>query len=231
MDDAGDLLGNCETRPQITLGVTRGAWRLLGALGVAVAPEVCLPNGRRADLMGLGPKGQIVIVEVKSGPEDFKADLKWREYQPYCDQFYFAVAPEFPQDILPAADDHARVGARVEVRRQQAHPRAAGALHVDEDRLGEQCLYVAANEVEATVGFGEMWHDHFPMFDDGRPHHEWFAEAVEAIDDLMQEQFVVVTYKTSTGTASPDDAIRQFEVDADIKRIRSFLGTYNRDRR
>jgi hypothetical protein len=101
MDDAGDLLVNCETRPQITLGVTRGAWRLLAALGVAAAPEVCLPNGRRADLMGLGSKGQIVIVEVKSGIEDFKADLKWQEYRPYCDQFYFAVAPEFPQAILP----------------------------------------------------------------------------------------------------------------------------------
>jgi hypothetical protein len=101
MDDAGDLLIECETRPQITLGVTRGAWRLLAALGVAAAPEVCLPNGRRADLMGLGPKGQIVIVEVKSGIEDFKADLKWQEYRPYCDQFYFAVAPEFPQAILP----------------------------------------------------------------------------------------------------------------------------------
>jgi hypothetical protein len=101
MDDAGELLVNCETRPQITLGVTRGAWRLLAALGVAAAPEVCLPNGRRADLMGLGPKGQIVIVEVKSGPEDFKADVKWQEYRPYCDQFYFAVAPEFPQSLLP----------------------------------------------------------------------------------------------------------------------------------
>lgn len=101
MDDVGDHLVNCETRPQITLGVTRGAWRLLGALGVAAAPEVCLPNGRRADLMGLGRKGQIVIVEVKSGIEDFRTDLKWQEYQPYCDQFYFAVSPEFPQSILP----------------------------------------------------------------------------------------------------------------------------------
>ena len=101
MDDAGDLLVNCETRPQITLGVTRGAWRLLGALGVAAAPEVCLPNGRRADLMGLSRKGQIVIVEVKSGIDDFRTDLKWQEYQPYCDQFYFAVSPDFPQAILP----------------------------------------------------------------------------------------------------------------------------------
>jgi hypothetical protein len=100
MDD-GDLLLECLNRPQITLGVTRGAWRLLGALGIAAAPEVCLPNGRRADLMGLSPKGQIVIVEVKSGIEDFKADLKWQAYRPYCDQFYFAVAPEFPQGVLP----------------------------------------------------------------------------------------------------------------------------------
>lgn len=101
MDDAGALLTECETRPQITLGVTRGAWRLLAALGIAAAPEVCLPNGRRADLMGLGSKGQVVIVEVKSSVEDFKTDLKWQEYRPYCDQFYFAVAPEFPQAILP----------------------------------------------------------------------------------------------------------------------------------
>lgn len=101
MDDAGVLLTNCETRPQITLGVTRGAWRLLSALGVAAAPEVCLPNGRRADLMGLSAKGQIVIVEVKSGLEDFRTDAKWHEYGPYCDQFYFAVAPEFPKAILP----------------------------------------------------------------------------------------------------------------------------------
>jgi hypothetical protein len=101
MDDAGDLLVNCDTRPQITLGVTRGAWRLLAALGVAAAIGQTNLGSRRADLMGLGPKGQIVIVEVKSGIEDFKADLKWQEYRPYCDQFYFAVAPEFPQAILP----------------------------------------------------------------------------------------------------------------------------------
>ncbi len=100
MDD-GALILTSPARPQITDGVTRGAWRLLDALGFAAASEVCLPNGRRADLMALGPKGQIAIVEVKSGVEDFRVDLKWPEYQPYCDLFYFAVAPEFPQEILP----------------------------------------------------------------------------------------------------------------------------------
>jgi hypothetical protein len=102
MDDAALILEPL-TRPQTTDGVTRGAWRLLNALGFAAAAEVGLPNGRRADLMALGPKGQIAIVEVKSGIEDFRADLKWHEYGPYCDLFYFAVAPEFPQVVLPEA--------------------------------------------------------------------------------------------------------------------------------
>src|ERR1700761_9447846 len=89
------------SRPEPTVQVTRGAARLLTALGYAPLAEVTLPNGRRADLMALGPKGQIFIVEVKSGVEDFRTDLKWHEYAPYCDAFAFAVAPEFPRNILP----------------------------------------------------------------------------------------------------------------------------------
>jgi hypothetical protein len=89
------------SRPETTATVTRGAARLLTALGYAPLAEVTLPNGRRADLMALGPKGQIFIVEVKSGVDDFRTDLKWREYGPYCDAFAFAVSPEFPRQILP----------------------------------------------------------------------------------------------------------------------------------
>ncbi len=89
------------TRPEITANVTRGAARLLVDLGYAPLSEVTLPNGRRADLMALSPKGEIAIVEVKSGIEDYRVDRKWREYLPYCDRFAFAVAPEFPREILP----------------------------------------------------------------------------------------------------------------------------------
>ena len=88
-------------RPQITSAVTRGAARLFVALGYAPLLEVGLPNGRRADIMALGPRGQIAVAEVKSGLEDFRTDRKWGEYLPYCDAFYFAVAPEFPREILP----------------------------------------------------------------------------------------------------------------------------------
>lgn len=89
------------SRPETTATVTRGAARLLTALGYAPLAEVTLPNGRRADLMALGPKGEIFIVEVKSGVEDFRVDVKWPEYLPYCDAFAFAVSPEFPREILP----------------------------------------------------------------------------------------------------------------------------------
>ena len=70
------------SRPETTATVTRGAARLLVALGYAPLSEVTLPNGRRADLMALGPKGQIFIVEVKSGVEDFRVDLKWLNTAP-----------------------------------------------------------------------------------------------------------------------------------------------------
>ena len=89
------------TRPEITANVTRGAARLLVDLGYAPLAEVTLPNGRRADLMALSPKGELAIIEVKSGIEDYRVDRKWHEYLPFCDRFAFAVAPEFPQHILP----------------------------------------------------------------------------------------------------------------------------------
>ena len=90
-------------RPETTSAVTRGAAKLLVDMGYAPLIEVCLPNGRRADIMALGPRGDLAIAEVKSGPEDFRTDRKWGEYLAWCDAFYFAVAPEFPRDILPQA--------------------------------------------------------------------------------------------------------------------------------
>lgn len=88
------------SRPETTLGVTRGVARLLVSMGYAPLLEVGLPNGRRADVMALGRRGDIVICEVKSSVEDYRCDQKWHEYGPFCDAFYFAVAPEFPSDLI-----------------------------------------------------------------------------------------------------------------------------------
>jgi hypothetical protein len=83
------------------LAVARGAGRVLLALGLASIAEVPLPNGRRADLVALSPAGDVCIVEVKSSVNDFRSDLKWPEYRDYCDRLLFAVAPDFPREILP----------------------------------------------------------------------------------------------------------------------------------
>jgi hypothetical protein len=64
--------------------------------------ELPLPDGRRADVVGLGPDGWIVMVEIKSCLADLAADTKWPEYRAYCDALYFAVQPGFPLDALPA---------------------------------------------------------------------------------------------------------------------------------
>ncbi len=95
--DVADVAG----RDAITREVCRGVGRILRAHGFACLNELPLPNGRRADVVGLSPSGDIWIVEVKSGLEDFRVDNKWPEYRDFCDALFFAVAPDFPVDILP----------------------------------------------------------------------------------------------------------------------------------
>src|SRR6201995_2518375 len=87
--------------PERTARNRLAAARLCLRLGWAPLHEVRLPNGRRADILALQPSGGFVCIEVKSGLRDYLADSKWLEYQPFCDQFFFAVDADFPRDILP----------------------------------------------------------------------------------------------------------------------------------
>jgi hypothetical protein len=89
-------------RDAVTREVCRGVGRLLRALGHASLNELCLPNGRRADVVGLSAAGDIWIVEVKSSVEDLRVDHKWPEYRDFCDAMFFAVTPAFPLDLIPA---------------------------------------------------------------------------------------------------------------------------------
>ena len=78
--------------------------------------EVPLANGRRADVLGVGPKGEIWIVEIKSSLIDFRVDAKWPNYKDYCDRFFFAKPPELDAAIFPAergADRRRRHGAEI----------------------------------------------------------------------------------------------------------------------
>lgn len=81
--------------------IQRGLCRALRAHGYAVVTELCLANGRRADVVALSPGGDISIVEIKSCLVDFQTDGKWPEYLGFCDRLYFAVAPDFPRHVLP----------------------------------------------------------------------------------------------------------------------------------
>jgi hypothetical protein len=89
------------TRPDITRAVCRGASRHLRERGYAIVKEMTFANGRRGDIVALLPNGELWVVEVKSGVLDYRVDGKWPDYRDYCDGFLFAVAPDFPQDILP----------------------------------------------------------------------------------------------------------------------------------
>lgn len=87
--------------PERTLLIRRAAARLCLRFGWSPLHEVRLANGRRADILALQPGGGFACIEVKSGLRDYLADAKWMEYQPFCDQFFFAVDADFPRDILP----------------------------------------------------------------------------------------------------------------------------------
>ena len=82
--------------------LTRGVSRLLEDMGLGSLTEFRLPNGRRVDIIALSGDGMFSIIEVKSSVQDFRSDLKWPNYLPYCNRFYFAVAESFPLDILPS---------------------------------------------------------------------------------------------------------------------------------
>jgi len=87
------------------LRVQRGVMRLLRAgYDFCCFAEVALANGRRADVLGVGPRGEIWIVEIKSSLIDFQVDSKWPAYKEFCDRFFFAKPPELDPGIFPASE-------------------------------------------------------------------------------------------------------------------------------
>jgi len=81
--------------------ITRGVVRLMNDMGLAPLLEFRLTNRRRVDVAALDRDGKFTVIEVKSSLTDFRTDGKWQEYLPFCDFFYFAVNPDFPQEHLP----------------------------------------------------------------------------------------------------------------------------------
>lgn len=81
--------------------LARGTCRHLRDLGFACVEELVPTRGLRVDIMALGPKGEIWVVECKSSRADFQADQKWQGYLEWCDMYFWAVDAEFDTDLLP----------------------------------------------------------------------------------------------------------------------------------
>src|SRR5690606_14977403 len=81
--------------------IARGVQKLLYDMGYDSLREVKLRTRRRVDVMGINDKGRIIIVEVKSGPTDYRVDDKWNEYLEFCDVFYFSVDAGLQITLIP----------------------------------------------------------------------------------------------------------------------------------
>jgi hypothetical protein len=81
--------------------VARGVSRLLIQEGFSPILEFTLANGRRLDVAALGGDGTVVGVEIKVAIPDLRGDMKWPEYLDFCELFYFAIPPDFPDEYVP----------------------------------------------------------------------------------------------------------------------------------
>lgn len=87
------ILDACFSDTPVAADVARGVTRLFCRQDLFAICEVPLPNGRRADLMGVDSKGNLTIVEIKVAKSDLIGDCKWTDYLDFCDHFYWAVPP------------------------------------------------------------------------------------------------------------------------------------------
>lgn len=65
---------------------------------------------RRADVLGINTKGEVVCCEVKTSIQDFRRDKKWKDYLEYCNKFYFS----FPQHLYEKHKEEIRKTAKEE---------------------------------------------------------------------------------------------------------------------
>ena len=82
---------------------------MLRDMGFATVEEMVPAPGLRVDLCALGPKGEIWVVECKSGRADFRSDRTWQGYLDVADRVVWAdgygaeLLREGPEAPLAAA--------------------------------------------------------------------------------------------------------------------------------
>ena len=81
--------------------LARGTARHLRLLGFPSLEEFVPTRGLRVDLMVLGPKEELWIVECKSSKADFMSDNKWHNYLEWCGFMYLQVNWKFRWILNP----------------------------------------------------------------------------------------------------------------------------------
>lgn len=92
-----EILQTLQPGQRLARGVCR---HLLGHDFVSLE-EFSPERGKRVDVMALGPKGEIWVIECKSSRADYLSDAKWEGYLDWCDRYFWAVDDSFPADLLP----------------------------------------------------------------------------------------------------------------------------------
>lgn len=82
--------------------LARGVARHLRSHNFVSVEEFVPTRGLRVDVLGLGPKGELWVIECKSSRADFQSDNKWHGYLEWCDRYFWAVDIDFPTELLPA---------------------------------------------------------------------------------------------------------------------------------
>lgn len=81
--------------------LARGVCRHLRSHDFVTVEELVPDRGLRVDVMAIGPKGEVWIIECKSSRADFMCDQKWEGYLDWCDRYFWAVDEAFPTELLP----------------------------------------------------------------------------------------------------------------------------------
>lgn len=145
--------------PPIAAEVARGVTRLLCRHDLFAMCEVPLPNGRRADLMAIGARGELTIVEIKVAKADLLGDQKWTDYLDYCDRFFWAV-PQALAHLLDEArflPDHAglMVADRydaVVMREPSTRPLAPARRRAETLRFARRAARRLSAQIDPTLG-------------------------------------------------------------------------------
>lgn len=103
-------------RREITQGLVKATNSYLLKKGFAVYNEMAVVKWgrRRVDVIALNLRGEIVVGEVKSSPEDYYSDSKWMTYLEHCNRMHFvfteSVFSKLKAEIAPVLKQHG-VGA------------------------------------------------------------------------------------------------------------------------